>query len=271
MRCDLQRIAVYCPTAMLQAHSLLWNYLWIAPNLLLIALGIVLWKQGIGLHLPGFLAFAFLSGFGDLAVYAADVLPSVSAENFWRIFLANLVVESLLKFLVIGAIFSFVFAPYPSIARVGKRLVSSFGALLVLFSAVIAGFGHGDNPHFLISGSHLLEQTVFIIESGLIIFLLLFVGYFHLSWDRLSFGILLGFGISSCEHLATWAIIANASPSEHLRLMMDFVNMATSHVAVLIWFYYLLVPGRVVAKSAVPLPENNLAVWNRELERLLQQ
>jgi hypothetical protein len=47
--------------------------------------------------------------------------------------------------------------------------------------------------------------------------------------------------------------------------------MGTYHVTVLIWLYYVLVPQKVVKKSVVPLPENNLAVWNRELERLLQQ
>src|SRR5581483_4516537 len=256
---------------MLQAHSFLWNYLWVAPNVYLILLGIVMWKRGIGRRLPSFLAFAFLGAAGDLAAFCADVIPSVSAVNFWRVFWINLLIESLLKFVVIGAIFSLVFSPYPSIARVGKTIVSSVGALLVLISAVIAAFGHGDNVHFLISGAHLFEQTVFIIESGLIISLFLFAGYFHLSWDRLSFGILLGFGISSCEHLATWAMVANASPSEHARTLFDFVNMAASHLCVLIWFYYVLVPGRALVRSAVPLPENTLSVWNRELERLLQQ
>jgi len=153
----------------------------------------------------------------------------------------------------------------------GKTLVSGIGAVLVLVSSAIAGFGHGDSSHFLISGAHLLEQTVFIIEAGLIIFLFRFAGHFHLSWDRISFGILLGFGISSCEHVATWGFVANASPSGHVRTLFDFVNMATFHVCILIWFYYVLVPSRVKAKSAVPLPENNLAIWNRELERLLQQ
>jgi len=33
----------------------------------------------------------------------------------------------------------------------------------------------------------------------------------------------------------------------------------------------LLVPHKIIAKSAVPLPEHDLDIWNRELERLLQQ
>jgi hypothetical protein len=256
---------------MLQAHSILWNYLWVAPNLFLLAVGCVIWNRGLSRQVPAFLAFAILSALGDLAVFGADIAPFVSGPNFWRIDWANLLLESLLKFLVIGEVFSRVFAQYPSISRVSKVTVSVFGAALVLLAGLIAGFARGDNPLFLISGFHLLEQTVFIIETGLILFLFLFAAYFRLSWDRLSFGIFLGLGVSACVHLATWAVVANASPSEHARTLFDFVHMGTYHACVLMWFYYLLVPEKVVAKSAVPLPENNLAVWNRELERLLQQ
>jgi hypothetical protein len=256
---------------MLQAHSLLWNYLWVAPNLFLLAVGFLIWKRGLSHKVPAFLAFAILGAFGELAVFGVDISPSVTAPNFWRIDWANVLLGSLLKFLVIGEIFSRVFTSYPSISRISRVAISVFGAALVLLAGLIAGFAHGDNPMLLISGVHLLEQTVFIIEVGLIVFLFVIAAYFHLSWDRLSFGILLGFGISSCVHLATWAIIANASPSEHARTLFAFLNMGTFHLCVLIWLYYVLVPQKVVKKSVVPLPENNLAVWNRELERLLQQ
>ncbi|MBZ5685657.1 MAG: hypothetical protein LAP86_11540 [Acidobacteriia bacterium] len=256
---------------MLQAHSFLWNYLWVAPNLLLLAVGFLIWKRGISREVPAFLAFTILGALGDLAVFGADVAPFISAENYWRIEWARLLIESLLKFLVIGEIFSRVFTRYPSISRVSRIAVSVFGAVLVLMAGLIAGFAHGDSTRLLISGDHLLEQTVFVIESGLILFLFLFAAYFRLSWDRLSFGILLGFGISSCVHLSAWAIIANASPSERARTLFAFLNMGTYHLCVLMWLYYVLVPQKVVRKSVVPLPENNLAVWNRELERLLQQ
>ena len=190
---------------------------------------------------------------------------------YWRIVWAELLLESLLKFLVIGEIFSRIFSPYASIARLGRVTVSGFGAVLVLLAAVIAGFAKGDTMFHIIAMAHLLEQTVFIIESGLIAFLFVFAAYFHLSWDRFSFGVLMGLGISSCEHLATWAMVTNLSPSEHVRTLFDFVNNATYHVAVLVWFYYLLVPGKAPKKSTIRLPETNLAVWNREVERLLHQ
>ena len=256
---------------MLQAHSLLWNYLWVAPNLFLLFVGFLIWKRGLARQVPAYLAFAILGALGELAVFGVDISPSVTAQNFWRIDWANVLLGSLLKFLVIGEIFSRVFTQYPSISRISRAAISVFGAAMVLLAGLIAGFAHGDNPLFLISGVHLLEQTVFIIELGLIVFLFVIAAYFHLAWDRLSFGILLGFSISACVHLATWATIANASPSEQVRTLFAFLNMATFHLCVLIWLYYVLVPEKVVRKSVVPLPENNLAVWNRELERLLQQ
>ena len=256
---------------MLQAHSFLWNYLWVAPNILLLILAFIMWKRGLSRHFPAFLVFAVFSAIGEIAVFAADVAPFISAKNYWLIAWANLIVESLLKFVVFGEVFSRVLNPYPSISRIGRILISGFGAILVFGSSLFAAFSRGDSTERLISGFHLLEQTVFFIALGLVLFLFLFAGYFRLAWDRASFGVLLGLGISACVHLATWAVVANASPSATGRTYINFLNMSAYHVCVLIWFGYVLVPQKVFTKSAVSLPENNLAVWNRELERLLQQ
>lgn len=254
---------------MLQAHSFLWNYLWVAPNVFLLALGLTIWRRGLSRQFPAFLTFAILSAVGGLAVFVADILPSVSAENFWRVDWLCLLVESFLKFLVIGEIFSRVLNPYPSVSKLGRVLVSGFGGVLVLLGVLIAALSRGDTSFRLISGFHLLEQTVFLIESGVILFVFLFATYFRLIWDRFSFGLLLGFGISACAYLAAWAVITNVAPSAHGRVLLDFLNMATYHACVFLWFYYLLVPGKVTTRVAVPLPENTLDVWNRELERLV--
>ena len=258
-------------TAMLQAHSLLWNYLWIAPNVLLLALAVMLWKRGTWRNFPAFLVFSVLGALLGLAVYAADVLPFVSPVNFWCVEWASIIVESLLKFIVIGELFSRVVNPYPSVSRLGRILVSTGGAALVFVATLVAALSHGDSNVRLISGFHLLAQTVYLVELGLVVIIFLFVAYFGLPWDRLSFGILLGFGVSACEYVASWAIVANADPSSQGRTLLDLVTMATYHFCVLLWGYYLLVPGKVRVKTTMSLPAHNLDVWNRELERLLQQ
>jgi len=256
---------------MLQAHSLLWNYLWVAPNILLLALAWLLWKRGIWRQFPSFLVFAVASSLGDLLVFAADILPSVSPPNYWRTSWAVLLVESILKFTVLAEVFSRVSSPYPSISRLGKNIVRGSGALLVFVATLVAALSRGDSTVRLISGFHQLAQTVFFVELGLVVVIFLFAAYFTLTWDRYSFGVLLGFGVSACEYLCAWAITTNAGPSAQVRTLLGMANMATYHLCVLLWGYYLLVPGRVRTKHVVSLPKHNLEVWNRELERLLQQ
>ena len=257
---------------MLQAHSLLWHYLWVAPNVLLLLLAVWGWRHHLKEQFPVFLIFAVLSANQQLTLYLADILPWVSGEIFWRIDWICLLIDALLKFVLIAELFSRLFGPYPSIAQTSRWFVRGAGATLVFLATVVAVNSRSDSTFIVISGTHLLGQTAFIIESGLVLLLFLFAGYFRLSWDRASFGVALGLGISASVHLATWAAMANSELSVHGRILLDFLNMATYHVCVLIWFYYLLVPSKKVSRpGGPPPPEHSLEVWNRELERLLHQ
>ena len=256
---------------MLQAHSLLWHYLWVAPNIFFLVLVTLLWRRKLHKQFPVFFAFAVLGSVEQLTLYAADVIPSVSGETFWRVFWAGLLLESVLKFALVGEIFAHVFGAYPAVAKIGKLTMRGVGVTLVFAATVAAAYAPIDNPNYtIISRAHILEQTIFMIECGLLLFIFLFAGYFRLAWSNWDFGIALGLSISACVHLATWAVMANGGLPER-RHLLAFLNMASYHACVLIWFYYLLVPQKIAVKPAVPLPENNLELWNRELERLLQQ
>jgi len=257
---------------MLQAHSLLWLYLWVAPHLLLLLLAFLLWRRKFYRQYPIFLIFAVATATGSLAVYAADEIRSVSGTTFWHVAWANLLVEALVTFALIGEIFGKVFGLYPSLAKLGKSLNTGVGVVLVLLAMLAAADTPKDNIHWIVSGAHILEQTIYLIECGLILFLFVFAAYFKLGWSRPAFGITLGLGISACVHLATWALMANGKFPAQYRIYLDFLNMTTYHVSVLIWFYYLLVPGKNISRPAdPPPPEHNLEVWNQELERLLHK
>ncbi len=141
----------------------------------------------------------------------------------------------------------------------------------MVLATLAAAYAPIDNPQFaIVSRAHILEQTFYIIQCGLILFLFLFAAHFELTWDRCAFGIAFGFAIVWCEHMATWAVMASGALLSQ-RHLLDLLNMATYHVCVLIWCYFLLVPKKIATTSAAPLVEHNLDIWNRELERLLQQ
>lgn len=255
---------------MLQAHSFLWHFLWIVPNLLLFCLGLLMRKRGIHKRFPAFVAFAFLASLGQLLVYAADVVPSITPTVYWRIVWADLLSEAGLKFLVLAEIFAQIFGGYSSIARIGKILIRTVAASVVLLSTFAAAYAPRDGAFAIISGANFLEQAIYIIECALLAFIVLFSAYFHLAWDRIALGITLGLSISACVHLAIYAVLLNTGLPDSARNGFIFVKMAAYNLCVLLWCYYLLTKGKATSTSPAPLPENNLALWNRELERLLQ-
>jgi hypothetical protein len=254
---------------MLQAHSYLWHYLWVAPNVFALVLGLILWTRGLRRQFPGFLAFAILGSIAQLAGYAADVSSSVTPETFWRVVWVCLVVTGLLKFVLVAEIFSHAFGSYSSLARLSRISIRTVGVCLVTAAALAAAFAPQQSQFGIVHGEHLLEQTTYLIEAGLIVFIFVFSSYFHLTLSRPVFGIALGLGISSCVQLATWAVASNVDIPDSKRILVDFLNMATYHGCVLIWGYFLLVPQKTTVIRRMPPPDANLELWNRELERLL--
>jgi|ERR1700691_524592 len=253
---------------MLQPHSLLWHYLWVAPNVLLVVLAFLMRRRGLHREFPAFFCYAIFEAVGGIAIYAIDVSPSISGPVYWWSYFVFLVVEVFVKFIVIGEVFTHLLRQYPPLGRTAKALVSAVGIVLVFAATIIATHAN-PTTFWLISATRILGRSVSVVQCGLILSLLIFAAHFHLRWDRSVFGIVLGLGIVAGVYVAYWALMTEWLFGQRTYLL-DFLNMATYHLCVLIWFYYLLVPQKSATTSAAPLPENNLDIWNRELERLLQ-
>jgi len=255
---------------MLRPHSLLWHYLWLGPQVLQAALAGFLWRRGIHKLFPFFLAYLAFGALEQFTLYTMDVVPLGSVEAFWQAFFAGAIIEGAIKFGVIGELFFHLLRSRPAIAKLGRRLISGVGAAFVLLAVAAAAYTPiVHRPLISISHAHILLQGSFVVDCGLALFLFLFAAHFKLIWNHQAFGIALGLGVVWCEHMAAWALSASGAWLGKSYLL-DFLNMATYQVCVLIWFYYLLVPEKVATTSAVSLPENTLDIWNRELERLLQ-
>jgi hypothetical protein len=269
---------------MFEPHSLLWHYLWVAPSVLLLTLAVIFSSRSHHQAFPVFLVFMVVQGIAQLALYGADRMQSVSELLWWRMAWVRLLLEVAVKFALIGEIFSRVFEPYPAVSTMGRWMIRGVGAALVLGATAVAAWTRPTAHFEIVSGAHLLELSDFMIESGLLVFIFLFAAYFRLVWQRLTFGIALGLGISASVHLATWALLAIVDLPGRGRNLLDFFNMATYHVCVLIWFYYVLTDPGLGPKGLPGGPagqdfggghdderQKNLDVWNRELERLLHR
>jgi hypothetical protein len=257
---------------MLEPHSLLWHYLWLGPHFLQVGLVVLLWQRKLYRAFPIFFAYLVFEAAEEFTLYSMDIAPSVTPKAWWVAFCVGLIVEGALKLGAIGELFSHLLRGRPAIARLTSEAIAVVGAGLILFAVVAAAYAPLDyrQPVWTYRG-YILLQSLYIVEGGLAVFLFFFVAWSKLSWDRKDFGIALGFGILFCQHMATWSITASkALPYNHYPYF-DFFNMATYHICVVIWCYYLLLPQKKPMTPAVALPENDLAAWNRELERLIQQ
>ena len=232
---------------MLQPHSFLWHYLWVGPHVLLVVLAVLAWRRGLHKFFPAFLFYLVYEALQGLTLYVLDRLPSVSGDNYWRADIASLFIEGLVKLAVIGELFSHLVRPRPSVARLGSRLIVCTGAVLVALAVEAAAHAPIAN-YAILSHAHILEEVIYITESGLLLFIFLFAAYHHLIWDRTGFGIALGLSISACVGLGVFATCANGALFKG-RYLLDFLDMGTYHACVLIWFYYLLPSVRPLAAS----------------------
>jgi hypothetical protein len=266
---------------MFQPHSLLWHYLWGAPSALLLVVAAIFYRRSLHRQFPVFLLFAVVQGVTVLALYAMDLMPSVSDTLWWKANSIHLVIELILKFALIGEIFSSVFRSYPALSRLGTMMVRGVGLVLVLMAVAVAVLAHPGSTAGMASASWILNLSDFMIECGFLIFIFLFAAYFRLAWQRLAFGIALGRGFAASVQLATWSLLAILDLSHPTRQLVNFVNMGAYHVCILIWLYYVLTTPK--PRTAPPGDDghydhewgederqHDLVVWNRELERLLQ-
>ncbi|MGA7399666.1 MAG: hypothetical protein WCC99_23050 [Candidatus Sulfotelmatobacter sp.] len=253
---------------MFQPHSLLWHYLSVAPSVLLALLALLMWRRGMHKEFPAFFCYAIFEAAGGGVLYAIDLSPSISAAAYWRSYLCFLLVEGLIKLIAIGEVFTHLLRRYQSLGRFARVLISGVGIVLVFAATVIAAYAN-PTPFWLISATRILSRSVSVVQCGLILFVLIFAAHFHLTWGRAAFGITLGFAVLSSVYVGHWALLADWLLGQKSYLL-DFAIMVTYHVCVLIWFYYILGPQKSTTKSPAILPEHNLELWNRELERLLQ-
>jgi hypothetical protein len=255
---------------MLQPHSFLWHYLWLAPCVLLASLAFLMWRRGLHKEFPAFFCYAIFEAAGGGILYVIDMNPSLFSDDvYWRSYLSFLIAEVFIKSMVVGEIVTHLLRRYPPLARLGKILISGVGILLVFAATIIAAYA---NPAAfrIVSATRILGRSVSVVQCGLIVFLFVFAAHFHLRWQRPILGVTLGFGIMAAVTLACWALLTDWIFGQKSYLL-DFLNMATYHACVLLWCYCLLVLEESRSASAGLPPEHNLELWNRELERLVQR
>jgi len=250
-------------------HSFWWHYLWIAPDILLLITAWMMLRLGLFREFPMFLSYAVFESLQGATLFILDHSSAISGVAYWNAHWAGMLVSIVLRFAVIHEIFASVFRPYPALIGF-SRLLIRWTTVLLLFAAVILTASAAMDTPFLLSGVHLLNRAVGLVQSGLLVLLFIFCAYFRLSWRAYTYGIAMGLGIFASVDLATAALRVWLGTPAAGSYVFDFVTMTTYHCCVLIWLVYMLVP-EAASQSVQDVPDHNLEQWSAEMQRLLSR
>ncbi len=249
--------------------TLLRDYLWVAPAIFQVAIVVVMARRGLYRKFPFFFVYNLECILGPVTLFAMYLSSGVSGRAWVSVYFLDTSLSTALRFAVIYEIFNSLFSSYAALSRFGRPVFRGTILLLLGVSIALAIFTKGKDADFPMYALHVLEQSVSILQVGLLVVLFSISAYIGLSWRSGVFGMALGLGTYASVKLGAAALQAYGVGSGNT--FVNLIVMGAFHVSVLIWLYYVYAKEPARVRPITGIPEHNLEVWNEELQRLLQQ
>jgi hypothetical protein len=221
-------------------------YLWIVPHLLLLAVAIVMFRKKLHKQYPIFFLY-LLFGFLEFCVVFTMSRLNVPAALYVKVDLMGRIGDAALSFGIIQELFAAVLVDLGPMQNPMVRVLRwTTVALVLLASLFIATLCYSSvNP-----GSfrpYWSMEALDIAQCSLLFLVFLWHRFLGVRMRSLTFGIALGMGLVAAVDLVALAfktsmVVLNGR-------MLDMLNMAAYHAAVLTWLYFALVRGSVAIGS----------------------
>jgi hypothetical protein len=253
---------------MTPALRLLFNFLWIIPHVLQLAILAALVRRGLFRRFPVFAAYIAFAVCNFVALFIID-WSKLGTAVYFQWYSYGIGIDTALRFGIVCELFAHVFRNHSVLRNVQKPLFrcTTVAFLIIAFSFAVYTHRLDTDPAWF--NVHMLERSANIVLCGLLLAIFLVSYWLELSWNRIVFGMALGLGILCSLELATAATRSQVGRSAHVAL--DLLGMGTYCCCVLIWLFYLVVPERSSGHIIDKIPDGDLEAWNQELEQLLQQ
>jgi hypothetical protein len=221
--------------------------LWYAHPILQSVLAVVLWRRGLHKRFPVFFTYIL----SQIAIFAATfpVWRAGNYEWFFWVFWLGEAISSILGFKVIHEIFLDVFRPYQQLKDLGT-VVFKWAFVVMLLVSVVVAFSNSFARDPLAHAVRTLENSVRLVQFGLILFLLLFSRFLGVSRRQLSFGVALGFGFFAGLTLILLALAVGGLLTQD---GFNLANMAAYNLSIAIWIVYSLSRSEARQSAANPL------------------
>ena len=247
-------------------YGLLFDYLWVAPHVLLFVIAVIMIHRKLVREFPAFFAYIVY----EVLQFVVLVYLGMWNAKYMRIYLAGSVVSCLLRFAVMYEIFEHLFRHYPAVSDLGRRIYRWTASVLLLVSVVAVASQAAQD--YLSIWLYTVDRGASIIQCGLLITVFAMSRFLRFSWRNHAFGIALGLGMFASVELVVRAMQSHLySYTAQVNALFNYATMGTYHVCVLIWAIYLWMPEREYRIDLASVPVNVLDNWDAALQRVLER
>ena len=244
------------------------RYLWVAPHTLLLFVVAVLLYRKLHRQVPFFTCYAIFNFVQSAILYPiALTVPFPKDLYHWTAFVTE-IVSVLLTIAVIYELASNVLVLRPSLVHTLRVVLSISLAILILAAALSSATLQSISSRQVMNLLVMVGFFSHLVITGLLLTLFAFTRVLNIRWPRIPAGIALGFGIyHPVNFLGAALVSAYGIPS---LVPVDIIDMASFHIAVVLWLVFLLRPGPELKNTNVSLSPADLAIWDVEAQRMVQ-
>ena len=252
------------------SYGLFFDYLWIAPHILQFVVAVIMIQRKLIQEFPAFFSYTVYELAQFVVLASLYRYRGITDDQYMNIYLVGNIGSALIRFAVVYEIAAYLFRAYPAVSGVGKKLYRGAAAVLLLVSVGLVAWTTGETKNFLAVWVQIIDRGMSIIQCGLLVVLFAMSRLLRFSWRNHAFGIALGMGLFASVELAVSAVRPFLPNSKSVEAM-NLVTMATYHLCVLIWAWYLWAPEREYGHEGAAVPANALDNWDAALQRVIER
>jgi hypothetical protein len=217
----------------------LFYYLWIAPHLLLIVVATLMFRKSRHKNFPIFFSYLIFEFLQFCVIFSLYCLRT-PFQTYRQVDILLRAGSIALHFAILQELFGSPLANNSALRQVMAPILKWLTVVLILLAAVFIGWTYYGTPGLRLLQGYVSIEAFNIAQCGLLVLVFLWYRYLGVKMSSPVFGIALGLGlVAGSEPLIH---VLKDTVTRRSSQIVDYVQMAIFHVAVLVWLYF--VPGQ---------------------------
>ena len=226
---------------------------------------VLLWRKQLRQRYPMFFSFCLLQIVSTIPLFIIARTAGLNSYTYFYAYWSINAVRVAVGFAVIWELFRVSLQPYHALRDLGSMLFTWVTVMMVLVSILLAATGPAANePQRVVSAVLSLERNVQLMQTGLLLFFLLFGTKLGLTLRHRTFGIAIGIGGYAAIELILVSTRASVGPQ--WATMYALLGQAFYIAACGNWLYYVVRPEPApVMLPSMATTRPILQRWNEAL------